>query len=201
VRTEAEKIELLKNLGGMTLQEKWDLVLDISAQEDVPSIDQIKQIQHLVSETPKGVKKVLVVGCGDGTEISEFNAKGFKAIGIQVNKKENARIRAKGLDARDVDMHFMPFKNKEFDMVYCKDCFKQALSPTLAFAEFCRVSKKYIMLSEPDFSWIWKAHNYQLFSPEQFQAFGQKFSFPLEKYWVLDMGYVKQQNYLFKRSK
>jgi len=200
MRTEKEKLELLKNLGGMTLQEKWDLVLDISAQEDVPSIDQIYQIRHLVGSTPSGVKKVLIVGCGDGTEIQEFTNSGYKAVGIQVNKKENERIRERGLDARDVDMHFMPFGNKEFDMVYCKDCFKQALSPTLAFAEFCRVSKKYIMISEPDFSWIWKAHNYQLFTPEQFQAFGDKFAFPLEKYWVLDMPYVKQQNYLFKRS-
>jgi SAM-dependent methyltransferase len=199
VRTEPEKLELLKSMGNMSLQEKWDMMLDISAQEDVPTIDQIEQVIELIGHTPKGVKKVLVVGCGDGTEIKEFNDRGYEAVGIQVNKKQNKEIRAKGLDARDMDMHFMDFKNDEFDMVFCKDCFKQAISPTFAFAEFCRVAK-YILISEPDMSWAWKAHNYQLFNTEQFKILGDKFGYPLEESWVIPKPYVQQQCYLFKRK-
>lgn len=196
-RSEKDKLELLKTMKG-TLQEKWDLMLDISAQEVVPSENQIKQIKELVKETPDDVKKVLVVGCGDGTEIKEFQDAGYDVIGIQVNTEENKRIRAKGLDARDMDMHFMDFENGEFDLVYCKDCFKQAMSPTLAFAEFCRVAKKYILISEPDMRWAWKAHNYQLFTPEQFEIMGIKFNYPLQRHWIINTPYVDQNNYLFK---
>jgi SAM-dependent methyltransferase len=200
VRTEEEKLELLKSLGGMTLQEKWDLMLDISAQEDVPSIGQLPQILHLVGKIPSGVKKVLVVGCGDGTEIDELQKAGYEAVGIQVNTAENDKIRAKGLDARDMDMHFMTFETGEFDMIMCKDCFKQAMSPTICFAEFCRVAKKYILISEPDMKWAWKARNYQLFTPEQFKIMGDKFGYPLDNFWILEMGYVSQHNYLFKKA-
>jgi len=199
VRTEDEKLEMLKTMKG-TLQEKWDMMLDISAQEDVPSKDQISQINHLIDNIPAGVKKVLVVGCGDGTEMARLVARGYEAVGIQVNKKANAIAREAGLDARDMDMHFMDFENGEFDLIMCKDCFKQSMSPTIAFAEFCRVAKKYIMISEPDMTWAWKARNYQLFTPEQFSILGNKFGWPLQKFWVLDMSYVQQHNYLFKKD-
>jgi len=198
MRTEQEKLELLKNLKG-TLQEKWDLMLDISAQEDVWSEKQAFQIKELVKAIPDDVKTVLVVGCGDGTEQEEIEKSGRKTVGIQVNKKQNGLIRKKGLDARDMDMHFMDFENGSFDMIWCKDCFKQALSPTLAFAEFCRVAKKYILISEPDQRWAWKAHNYQLFTPEQFEMMGLKFEYPLTKHWLISTPYVQQNNFLFTR--
>jgi len=197
-RTEEQKLELLKNLKG-TLQEKWDLMLDISAQEDVWSEDQIYQIDELVKALPEDAKRILVVGCGDGTELEKIIASGREAIGIQVNKKQNELIRQRGLDARDMDMHTMDFENGEFDLVWCKDCFKQAMSPTIAFAEFNRVSRKYILISEPDESWAWKAHNYQLFTPEQFEMLGKKFKCPVVRHWKISMPYVKQLNYLFQK--
>ncbi len=198
MRTEEEKLELLKKLKG-TIKEKWNLILDISAQEDVPSQDQVYQIKELVKATPSEVKSVLIVGCGDGTEIEEFKKSGRRAIGIQVNKKQNELIREKGLDARDMDMHEIDFDNNEFDMVYCKDCYKQAISPLLAFAEFYRVAKKYILISEPDMRWAWKAHNYQLFNEEQFEILGEKFGCPIKRNWIIDMPYVTQYNYLFEK--
>jgi len=173
--------------------------LDISTQEDVPSENQIKQIKELVKSTPDGVKTVLVVGCGDGTEIKEFRNAGYEVIGIQVNKGQNAKIREQGFMARNMDMHFMDFENEAFDLIYCKDCFKQAISPTIAFAEFCRVAKKYILISEPDMRWAWKAHNYQLFTTGQFEIMGLKFNYPLIRHWIIHTPYVEQNNYLFKR--
>lgn len=197
MRTENEKLELLKELKG-TIKKKWDLILDISAQEDVPSADQIDQIKRLVASTPPDVKKVLVVGCGDGTEIEEYKKAGYEVVGIQVNDFQNEQIRAKGLDARTIDMHEMTFDNGEFDLIHCKDCYKQAISPLLAFAEFYRVSKKYILISEPDMRWAWKAHNYQLFTEEQFEILAMKFGMKF-KSWIYTYPYVKQFNYLFEK--
>jgi len=197
MRTEKEKLELLKTLKG-TIKEKWDLILDISAQEDVMSKEQKDQIKRLVADMPT-CKSVLVVGCGDGTEIEEHLRGGSeKVVGIQVNKKQNELIRKKGLDARDMDMHEMDFENGEFDLVYCKDCFKQAISPILAFAEMYRVSKKYILISEPDIRWAWKAHNYQLFSEEQFEILALKFGMKFNS-WKYVYPYVTQYNYLFEK--
>ena len=196
-RTETEKLEMLKVMKG-TIKERWDLILDISAQEDVPSTDQIDQIKKLVDSTPPDVKKVLVVGCGDGTEIEEYKKAGYEVVGIQVNDFQNKQIREKGLDARTMDMHEMTFENGEFDLIHCKDCYKQAISPLLAFAEFYRVSKKYILISEPDMRWAWKAHNYQLFTEEQFEILSLKFGMKF-KSWIYTYPYVKQFNYLFEK--
>ena len=196
-RTESEKLELMKVLKG-SIKEKWDLILDISAQEDVPSTDQVDQIKKLVKSTPDDVKKVLVVGCGDGTEIKEYEKEGYKTVGIQVNKKQNDLIRKDGFDARDMDMHEMDFENGQFDLVHCKDCYKQAISPLLAFAEMYRVSKKYILISEPDMRWAWKAHNYQLFTEEQFEILAMKFGMKF-KSWRYVYPYVTQYNYLFEK--
>jgi ubiquinone/menaquinone biosynthesis C-methylase UbiE len=198
MRSEKEKLELLKSIKG-TIKEKWDLILDISAQEDVWSEDQTFQIDELVKSLPTDAKKVLVVGCGDGTEQKKIEESGRKTVGIQVNKHQNELIRKKGLDARDMDMHEMSFKNKEFDLVWCKACYKQAISPLLAFAEFYRVSKKYILISEPDIRWAWKAHNYQQFNEEQFAILGEKFGCPIKRSWTINLPYVTQYNYLFEK--
>jgi len=196
-RTEQEKLELLKELKG-SIKEKWDLILDISANEDVMSDDQREQIKKIVADVPT-CEKVLVVGCGDGAEIEEYLKGGSKeVVGIQVNKSQNDLIRAKGLDARDMDMHEMDFDNDTFDLVHCKDCFKQAISPLLAFAEMYRVSKKYILISEPDMRWAWKAHNYQLFNEEQMEILAMKFGMKF-KTWKYIYPYVTQYNYLFEK--
>lgn len=195
-RTEQEKLDLLKTLKG-TVKEKWDIILDISAKEDVYSQDQVDQIKKLVVDSPM-IDNVLVVGCGDGTELKEFQAKDIKATGISVNKSQNEISRKQGLNVLDMDMHELDFKNDSFDMVYCKDCYKQAISPLLAFCEFYRVSKKHILISEPDMRWAWKAHNFQLFTPDQFEILAKKFDMEF-KHWTYQYPYVIQHNYLFTK--
>ena len=100
----------------------------------------VEIVQHLGE--PLG--STLCVGCGDGTEL-----KFFKGVGVTLNTK-NLRDQHTYVCA---DMHALPFKDKSFDGVFCKDCFEHALAPSIVLHEFVRVARKWIFLAIPSEGW------------------------------------------------
>ena len=140
-----------------------------------------------------------MVGAGDGTEMELIKEKDIKATGIQINPEQTQECQEKGLYCEIMDMHELTFADKEFDLVFCKDCFKQAMSHIIVWNEFVRVAKKYILISEPDDQWAWKAHNYLILTYEQFEMLAKKSGWKISKYWEIPMPYVKQRNFLFER--
>lgn len=165
----------------------------------MPTINQIGQVKNLVSNIPSDVKTVLVVGAGDGTEMELIKEIGKKVVGIQINPKQVRECKEKGLDCKLMDMHELEFKEDEFDLVFCKDAFKQAMSHIIVWNEFVKVAKRYILISEPDEKWAWKAHNYLLLTFEQFDTLAKKAGWYIKKYWEIKLPYVTQRNYLFKK--
>ena len=199
--TEEEKLKKILSSAGKGLEEKWKNYLEISAGEYVPTANQIGQVKNLVSNIPSDVKSVLVIGAGDGTEMELIRDSGRKVKGIQINPVQVRECKDKGLDCKLMDMHQLTFKDEEFDMVFCKDAFKQAMSHIIVWSEFCRVSKTHIMISEPDNRWGWKAHNYLLLTTEQYEWLAEKSGWRIFKYWEIEMPYVTQKNYLFEKHK
>lgn len=145
------------------------------------------------------MKSVLVVGAGDGTELELFQEKGIKATGISISPKEVKNGKKKNLDIRLMDMHTLEFKENALDMVYCKDAFKQAMSPIIVWHEFIRVAKKYILISEPDESWAMRPHNFLLLTYNQFAVLAAKSKWEIMDYWEIALPFVVQRCFLFKK--
>ena len=81
-----------------------------------------------VSLTNVNIKSVLSVGSGDGTEMELFKSVGLEVKGIDGNAVSVDKCKSKGLDVIQGDMHQMPFKKGEFDMVFSRDVFEHAFS-------------------------------------------------------------------------
>ena len=62
-------------------------------------------------------ERVLDLGCGEGSLMLEIEAQGAQAVGADSSPELIAAARARGLDARVLDAHDLPFAN-EFDAVF-----------------------------------------------------------------------------------
>lgn len=103
---------------------------------------------------------LLCVGCGDGTEL-QFAPPG--SVGVTLNPA--------GLSASHrvvvADMHVLPFRDRSFVGIYCKDTFEHALAPTIVFAEFARVAREFIFLAIPNADWSHSVYHPMILTKDQ----------------------------------
>ena len=134
--------------------ELWKAYRAVMADEVMASHHHKPAFDKIIWEMlPPGAitQDVLCVGCGDGTELRYFP----KAIGVSLNV-EGLRGR---YDIVQADMHALPFRDKAFAGVFCKDTWEHALAPTIALSEMCRVSREWICLVVPDQDWGHSPHH------------------------------------------
>jgi len=95
---------------------------------------------EVLSFFPKGCK-VLDVGAGDGRRVKELRAKGFDAVGTEVNKS-----RVDGDLIVYGDIMALPFKENSFDVVMAIDVLEHLEEPLKAIAELLYVSRDKVVL-------------------------------------------------------
>src|SRR4051794_34638920 len=67
---------------------------------------------------PKRGERILDLGCGDGLLTEQIaNTSGAEVVGVDASPEFIEAARGRGLDARLVDAHSLPFQN-EFDAVF-----------------------------------------------------------------------------------
>ena len=66
---------------------------------------------------PQPGERILDLGCGDGALTEKLAALGCQAVGVDSSPAQIAAAQARGLDARVVDAHHLPFE-AEFDAVF-----------------------------------------------------------------------------------
>lgn len=98
--------------------------------------------------------RVLDVGCGDGLFLGMLNKKGFEAYGVDMSEDGVRKCREKGLDAvvYDASRGKLPFDNNVFDSVSLLDILEHLYDPQDLLQEVVRVSKKYVIVSVPNFN-------------------------------------------------
>lgn len=107
-----------------------------------PKLNFIKENIRLSKNT-----KILDVGCGNGF-FSYYFEKICDTTGIDFSEK---MIKLNPIKKKYVmDAYNLKFKNNSFDVVFCSNLLHHLDNPKKAVKEMIRVSKKYIVVSEPN---------------------------------------------------
>ncbi len=99
-------------------------------------------------------EKILDIGCGDGLLLSALAKNGVTGFGVDVSEEGARKCREKGLDVSVVDIttYALPFKDGSFDTVVMLDVLEHVYAPEELLKEAVRVSKKYVIISVPNFN-------------------------------------------------
>ncbi len=99
-------------------------------------------------------EKILDIGCGDGLLLSALAKNGVTGFGVDVSEEGARKCREKGLDVSVVDISAgkLPFKDDSFDTVVMLDVLEHVYAPEELLKEAVRVSKKYVIVSVPNFN-------------------------------------------------
>jgi len=104
-----------------------------------------------LSMIDKGV--ILDLGSGDGLFLTLLNKKGIKGNGLDISEEGVFRTREKGIEASVFDFNDkVPFEDNTFDYVSMLDLLEHLYTPQDLLMEATRVSKKFVIISVPNFS-------------------------------------------------
>ncbi|PCI30383.1 hypothetical protein COB55_00240 [Candidatus Wolfebacteria bacterium] len=110
------------------------------------------EFRHTATLDMVGSGNVLDVGCGDGLLLDMF--KNNMSEGVDISEEGIKKCTAKGIKTSlcDFSKDPLPFSENEFDYVIMLDVLEHLYSPEYLLREAHRVSKKYIVISVPNFS-------------------------------------------------
>ena len=124
----------------------------------------MKKEFEAISKIIKNNKRVLDVGCGDGTLMEHLKEKQKNDVrGFEPQKKLVQKCIAKGLPVieGDAEKELFQFPKKSFDYVVLSQTLQAFLNPELVLDELLRVGKKAIV-TIPNFGY-WKVRFHLLF--------------------------------------
>lgn len=103
-------------------------------------------------------KKILDVGCGDGSFIVKFK-ECCEVFGIDISEKAVNTAKEAGINAYRVDVSCekLPFESKYFDIVYMGDLIEHLVNPDFVVREVVRTIRLdgFLVLSTPNLaSWL-----------------------------------------------
>ena len=92
-------------------------------------------------------KKVLDVGSGNGYFAQYFGSKSdLTALDLSEHQLKNNPATKKVIGSA----YKLPFEDASFDIVFCSNLLHHLESPLIALKEMARVSRKYVIISEPN---------------------------------------------------
>lgn len=87
-------------------------------------------------------RRVLEIACGRGALTSWLAARGACVTGCDISEQALAQARARGGSAYAAcDIHKLPFRDGEFDVLVCCETLEHTLEPDAALRELRRVAK------------------------------------------------------------
>jgi methionine biosynthesis protein MetW len=98
---------------------------------------------------------ILDLGCGDGHLLAKLKDQGFTSLaGLDISEVAVEKAKTMGLDAKVFDFFAdkLPYPDDSFDYVVLLDVLEHLFQPADILQEAARVSKKYILISVPNFN-------------------------------------------------
>lgn len=126
---------------------------------------------------------ILDVGCGKGMLVDWLRTKGKEAFGVAISESDIKRgIKQYNFGDSIItigDMHELPYNNKIFDAIHCKDTYEHAIAPFIAMCEFNRVLTigGFCFIVIPGEEWIHCDYHYSLFNEVQMKEMFYKCNF------------------------
>jgi len=128
--------------------------------------------RELLENLPAHCRMVLDLGCGDGWSVNYIKQNlGKDAVGFTCNPRELrfARRHYPDVRIRFGDMHALPFRNSQFDAVYCRECYEHSIAPYIAMCEMNRVLSRcgYLLINIPDEQWLKDRSHFSVLTESQ----------------------------------
>ena len=124
---------------------------------------------------------VLIVG-GSFEDVAVLHRAGFQQMTLsniqQVSREEIQSFKDAKIDAVREDAEDFRLADESYDLVIAHEVLHHCRSPHRALLEMLRVSRRHVIILEPNHSWIMKA------------LISRRFSFPYELPAVIDHNYV-----------
>ena len=115
-------------------------------------------IELMLDEWVQENTKILDLGCGDGTILSNLKvSKNIKGFGIEIDKKNIQNCLEKGINIieHNIDAGLKNISSNSFDVVIMSQTIQTLKNPSLALEEITRVGKRCVV-TIPNFG-HWKA--------------------------------------------
>lgn len=175
--------------------------------------EQFKSIKKILKNMDLSKhSRIIDIGCGEGLTLSFFKKYGFEnIIGIDVSKSSIDLCRKRGYNiGKDIflmDGSNTKFKNKEFDLVFSDGLLEHFKDFEPFIKEWCRISRKYVLITQPNHFSFWSRLVRVLSEPEvyeytytikDFENVFNKYGFRLIK--KLNYNWKEQWTLLFLRK-
>src|SRR3989344_8655701 len=97
---------------------------------------------------------VLDLGCGDGMLLDSLKLRGNRIEGVDISGEAVKKCEVKGhkVELFDFSDGKLPYADNSFDYVVMLDVLEHLYDPDTVLAEAKRVSKRFVILSVPNFS-------------------------------------------------
>lgn len=95
------------------------------------------------------LNSILDVGCGQGQAFPILRQYASRVEGVTLGPDYDI-CRTNDLDVKLADMSFLPYPDKEFDLIFARHVLEHSPAPLLSLMEWWRVSKQWLMLIMPD---------------------------------------------------
>lgn len=119
-----------------------------------------KEISKMLREVKLHKKsKIIDIGCGTGRTLIWFKDFGYEnSLGIDQSKSSIDYCKNLNLKVREMNAFKTKFRNKHFDLVFSEGLLEHfdKSDAKKIIKEMCRVSKKYVLLSQPNRSSVYR---------------------------------------------
>ena len=136
---------------------------------------------------------VLDVGFGTGYSLEKFKKLGITPTGITLDANELQRALLLKYDVHLMDMAFLDFEDKTFDLVWCRHTLEHSVMPMIALMEFKRVLKDggylYVEVPQDESVHTDNPNHYSMLSDRSWQALMRKTGMKMlfRGQWVIHM--------------
>jgi len=117
---------------------------------------------------------ILDVGFGTGYSLGKFKELGINVKGITLDEDEWKDQNFLGYDVQLMDMAFLDFEDKTFDLVWCRHTLEHSVMPIIALMEFNRVLKDggylYIEVPQDESVHVDNPNHYSMLSDRAWQS-------------------------------